>query len=496
MQLLAQGACQHTELVVHLLRVLLPALNSQASRMAVHTHADGMAALLQIAVGVPTPSWAATLGASAGASAGGDGDASPAAAAAAAVELLVQLGQERQIKPQLAKPLAEVLLQGSEARSVSAAWIVSRLAKAPSEADKAAARSAQEFCQVLAASGAVAAAMEHLLSRDEQRQAAVPVLLAALKVREEGVRLPAAAALGHLLRRPDAVQDRLTAVAAQATTELLDVLRSTPAPTAAAASAAAVPAAEWTWMDTAAGLAALGAQHSTACSDLARGLRQMLLRGGPKDAQMLLRGGPKDAQMLLRGGPKDAGAAAHVAALLAASARGRAALLAEALLPGLVGVVGNPSCAAAARAAAAAAVGALAVPGSVALDDGLTGGTHGSGAQASAVGRAKAVHGSAAAGSAAAARQPGARVVDPKLEAVRAGAVAALVGLLRAGAGPCAVLEAAEALAVLGGCQAGRDAALAAGATEALQEVVLAGKRKEVAEKVAAAAGHALMRLL
>lgn len=240
---------------------------------------------------------------------------------------------------------------------------------------------------------------------------------------------------------------RLTAVAAQATTELLDVLRSTPAPTAAAASAAAVPAAEWTWMDTAAGLAALGAQHSTACSDLARGLRQMLLRGGPKDA----------------------GAAAHVAALLAASARGRAALLAEALLPGLVGVVGNPSCAAAARAAAAAAVGALAVPGSVALDGGLTGDAHGSGAQASAVGRAKAVHGSAAAGSAAAARQPGARVVDPKLEAVRAGAVAALVGLLRAGAGPCAVLEAAEALAVLGGCQAGRDAALAAGATEALQ---------------------------
>jgi hypothetical protein len=90
----------------------------------------------------------------------------------------------------------------------------------------------------------------------------------------------------------------------------------------------------------------------------------------------------------------------------------------------------------------------------------------------------------------------GSRVVDPKVEAVRAGAVASLVGLLRAGAGPGCVLEAAEALYVLAGCQAGRDAALAAGARDALQEVVLAGKRREVAEKVAAAAYDALMRLL
>jgi hypothetical protein len=69
----------------------------------------------------------------------------------------------------------------------------------------------------------------------------------------------------------------------------------------------------------------------------------------------------------------------------------------------------------------------------------------------------------------------GARVVDPKLEAVRAGAVAALVGLLLAGAGPGCVLEACEALYVLAGCQAGKDAALAAGARDALQVRRLAG---------------------
>jgi hypothetical protein len=66
-------------------------------------------------------------------------------------------------------------------------------------------------------------------------------------------------------------------------------------------------------------------------------------------------------------------------------------------------------------------------------------------------------------------------VVDPKLEAVRAGAVAALVGLLRAGAGPGCVLEACEALYVLTGCQAGKDAALAAGARDALQVRQAAG---------------------
>jgi hypothetical protein len=37
---------------------------------------------------------------------------------------------------------------------------------------------------------------------------AVPALLVALKVREQGIRLPAAAALGHLLRRPAAAADR------------------------------------------------------------------------------------------------------------------------------------------------------------------------------------------------------------------------------------------------------------------------------------------------
>jgi hypothetical protein len=51
--------------------------------------------------------------------------------------------------------------------------------------------------------GAVSAA-----SSNELLPGAVPVLLAALKVREQGVRLPAAAAVGQLLRRPSAAADR------------------------------------------------------------------------------------------------------------------------------------------------------------------------------------------------------------------------------------------------------------------------------------------------
>eukprot|EP00775_Hariotina_reticulata_P011195 gene11196-11345_t len=117
-------------------------------------------------------------------------------------------------------------------------------------------------------------------------------------------------------------------------------------------------------------------------------------------------------------------------------------------------------------------------------------------------------------------------VVDPKVEAVRAGAIAALVGLIRGqvGQNPAApavkgnnkaiisnatgssssslvdrsavVREAAESLYVLMGCQIGRDAAVAAGAVEVLQDVVNAGKRRDLEQKAAVAAQDALMRVL
>lgn len=265
-----------------------------------------------------------------------------------------------------------------------------------------------------------------------------------------------------------AVICREAAVAAQAVTELLDVLRSTAVPVAATAPAASLAgpspatqaAVDWAWEEAAAGVAALGAAHCTACADLARGLRQMALRGGARDA----------------------GTAAVVAAYLATSPRGRAALLSEGVLPGLVGVVGNPACSAAARAAAADAIGAIAVPNSVVLDSGLDRSDLPSGSSET-VGAVTQGRG-ATRGSASATRSggmpggqqqaglaplPNARVVDPKVEAVRAGAVAALVGLLKAGAGPVCVLEASESLYILAGCQVGRDAAVAAGARDALQ---------------------------
>jgi hypothetical protein len=250
-----------------------------------------------------------------------------------------------------------------------------------------------------------------------------------------------------IIRWHAALRCREAAVAAQAVTELLDVLRSSPALAAPAATATAATA-DWIWEDAASGLAALGALHGAAADDLARVLRPTALRGGAKDA----------------------GTAAAVAASLAASPRGRAALLSEGVLPGLVGVAGNPSCSPAARAAAADTIGALAVPASVVLDNGLAGGAQEPGRARAAAGSASPTRGQSGSQQNQQHGTPaGVRVVDPKLEAVRAGAVAALVGLLRAGAGPGCVLEAAEALYVLAGCQAGRDAALAAGARNALQ---------------------------
>jgi hypothetical protein len=62
----------------------------------------------------------------------------------------------------------QVLLQGDGVQRVSAAWLASRVASCASEADKPAAKSAADFCQALAAAGALAAAMDLLLSKDPQ----------------------------------------------------------------------------------------------------------------------------------------------------------------------------------------------------------------------------------------------------------------------------------------------------------------------------------------
>jgi hypothetical protein len=66
----------------------------------------------------------------------------------------------------------QVLLQGDEVQRVSAAWVASRVAGCASEADKAAAKSAAEFCQALAAAGAVTAVMDLLLSKEPHCKAA------------------------------------------------------------------------------------------------------------------------------------------------------------------------------------------------------------------------------------------------------------------------------------------------------------------------------------
>lgn len=240
-------------------------------------------------------------------------------------------------------------------------------------------------------------------------------------------------------------------VSAQAIPDLLDALRSTDPTKAPAAST------PWLWDDAAAGLACLGAAHSTACNDLARGLRQLILRGSPRDAA----------------------AGAAVAARLAVSPKGRAALLAEGLATGLVGVVGNQACSAAARAAAAAAIGAIAVAGSVVLGGNNSIDSDANPSRAAAAG--KAVHNTSSSKATATISSPkssagqqqvlpaGARLVDPKLECVRSGAAAALVGLIKAGEAEMCVVEACEALYVLAGCKAGVDAAVAAGVREVLQ---------------------------
>ena len=214
---------------------------------------------------------------------------------------------------------------------------------------------------------------------------------------------------------------------------------------------------DWGWDAAVAATATLGVYHEAGRAELVRGLRTLLLRGGPMDA----------------------GAAAQVVARLAASPKGREAAVAEGLVPGLVGVVGNLGCGVVARAAAAAALSAIAVPGVLMMEQQGEGAGGGGGR-----------------GGGSPQKGGGGRGVDARLEVVRAGAVAPLVLLVRSGVSDGCVVEACEALYCLAGCEVGVDAVVAAGGREALQEVVLKGKRREVGERVSKAAYEALMRVL
>lgn len=217
---------------------------------------------------------------------------------------------------------------------------------------------------------------------------------------------------------------------------------------------------------------------------------------------------------LLRGSQKDAAAATQVVSRVAASPKGREAVLAEGLVPALVGVLttGLP----AAQAAAADALTSIAIPSVVILDGGQTrlnmpgsgkvvgpANTAAAGSGAKTAPRSAGITGSKHAGREESEGQynrntaaSSGRKVDPKVEVIRAGAMAPLVSLVRSSPHESCVVEACEALYCLAGCDAGKDAAVSAGARDALQEVVLKGKRKEVGDKAAKAAYDALMRLL
>lgn len=284
--------------------------------------------------------------------------------------------------------------------------------------------------------------------------------------------------LGQVRHAAAHVKCREQVAAAKVIPDWLDVLRCTDINTDPGC-----------WSDAAAGLASLAALNSAACSDLARALRQLVLRPTPRDAA----------------------AAAAVAAKLGASLRGRAALLAEGLLPGLVGIIGSSASSLSTRAAAADAIGAIALPSQVVLggdetqdasrEDKSSLGKKAAKSGLSSVGEAFDSNRSPKSGSSSSSTalvNPKLCVVDPKVEAVRAGSIAALVGLIRGqmGHNPAApaakgnnkvvisaagssssnlvdrsavVRDAAESLYVLMGCQTGRDAAVAAGAVEVLQ---------------------------
>jgi hypothetical protein len=229
---------------------------------------------------------------------------------------------------------------------------------------------------------------------------------------------------------------------------------------------------DWGWDAAVNAVATMGVFHDAGRAELVKLLRTMLLRSGPRES----------------------GAAAQVVARLAASAKGREAVLVEGLVPGLVGVLGSNNCSPAARAAAAAAISALSVPmagggeGASARGGGQPGGFDRDGAG----GR----RGGAPAGAAAAGGGGGVVMGDPRIEIVRSGAVAPLVGLVRTGLTEACMVEACEALYCLAGCPIGADAVASAGGREVLQDVVLRARRKEVGEKAGKAAYEALMRVL
>jgi hypothetical protein len=224
---------------------------------------------------------------------------------------------------------------------------------------------------------------------------------------------------------------------------------------------------DWGWDAAVSAVATLGVFHDAGRAELVKVLRTMLLRSGPRES----------------------GAAAQVVARLAASAKGREAVLVEGLVPGLVGVVGSNNCSPAARAAAAAAISALSVP--------MAGGGEGAAARGGGQPGGFDRDGSAGRrGNMPANAGSGGVVGDPCIEIVRSGAVAPLVALVRTGLTEACIVEACEALYCLAGCPIGADAVASAGGREVLQDVVLRGRRKEVGEKAGKAAYEALMRVL
>jgi hypothetical protein len=108
------GVALDAELALQLLKMLLAATSSsQEARTAAHAHSAGMAAALLLATSAPTPAWSEVPGVSAEGSAVTADTYSAAAAAQAAADLLVQVGEEKHIKPLLAQPLAQVCMLSS-----------------------------------------------------------------------------------------------------------------------------------------------------------------------------------------------------------------------------------------------------------------------------------------------------------------------------------------------------------------------------------------------
>lgn len=109
------GANKDTELASQMLIVLLQAATiSQEARTAIHAHTAGMAGVVGLATSTPTPAWspadvsAQASAASAGTSAAAGCEGSTTAAVTAAAALLLQVAEDKQIKPLLAQPLGQV----------------------------------------------------------------------------------------------------------------------------------------------------------------------------------------------------------------------------------------------------------------------------------------------------------------------------------------------------------------------------------------------------